>query len=52
LNWAKDNNQTVVNIYEDAGSSAFKGARKQFNRMMYDIESEALCGCIRLFKVQ
>lgn len=38
-NWANENNHEVVGIYEDAGSSAYKGVRKQFTKMLNDIES-------------
>ena len=37
--WAEENGHVVVKVYEDAGSSAFKGVRKQFTKMLNDIES-------------
>jgi DNA invertase Pin-like site-specific DNA recombinase len=48
--WAKDNNHLVVNVYEDAGSSAYKGVRKQFSQMLHDIENEVIdVDCVAVY---
>ncbi len=49
--WAKDNNHEVVKVYEDAGSSAYKGVRKQFSQMLHDIENEVIdIDCVAVYE--
>ena len=50
LKWAKESNYQVVKIYEDAGVSAFKGKRRQYEEMLNDIENKVIqIDCIAVY---
>ncbi|OKY24966.1 recombinase family protein [Thalassotalea sp. PP2-459] len=42
LKWAEENGHEVIKVYQDAGVSAFKGKRQQFDMMLNDIDSKAI----------
>jgi site-specific DNA recombinase len=42
IKWASENDAEVVNIYEDAGYSGYKGVRPSFEQMINDVVTQAI----------
>jgi len=50
IEWANEHDHTIVKIFEDAGSSAFKGKRREFNLMIDAIDSKLMdIDCIAVY---
>jgi site-specific DNA recombinase len=49
-NWANENGHEIIKVYEDAGSSAFKGTRKQFEQLLSDIRDGVIdIDCVAVY---
>lgn len=48
--WAAENGHEIIKVYEDAGSSAFKGVRNGFENLLSDITSKKIkIDCVAVY---